>query len=61
MKSVGLWAMKLGLMFCVGIGAIELGPRVQADDDTINTERSRIQKGLEIAPKPLNLRARIVI
>ena len=58
MKSVGLWAMKLGLMICVCIGAVELGPRVQAGDDAINTERSRIQKGLEIAPMPLNLKGK---
>jgi hypothetical protein len=25
MKSVGLWAMKIGLMICVGIGAARLG------------------------------------
>src|ERR1700731_1406385 len=25
MKSVGLWAMKIGLMICVGIGAVEQG------------------------------------
>jgi len=25
MKRVGLWAMKIGLMICVGIGAVELG------------------------------------
>ena len=30
--------------------------RVQAGDDAINTERWRIQKGLEIAPMPLNLK-----
>jgi hypothetical protein len=56
MKRVGLWAMKIGLMICVGISAIELGPRAQAGDDAINAEMSRIQRGFEIAPFPLNLK-----
>jgi hypothetical protein len=30
MKSVGLWATRIGLMICVGIGTVELGQRVQA-------------------------------
>ena len=58
MKSVGLWATRIGLVICVGIGAVELGPRAQAGDDAINTERWRIQKGLEIAPMPLNLKGK---
>ena len=54
MKSVGLWATRIGLMICVGIGTVELGQRVQAGDGAVNAEMSRIQKGLEIAPMPLN-------
>jgi hypothetical protein len=45
MKGGGLWAMKIGLMICVGIGAVELGSRVHAGDGAGDLERSRIQKG----------------
>ena len=58
MKSVGLWATRIGLMICVGIGTVELGQRVQAGDGAVNAEMSRIQKGLEIAPMPLNLKGK---
>jgi hypothetical protein len=43
MKSVGLWATRIGLMICVGIGTVELGQRVQAGDGAVNAEMSRIQ------------------
>ena len=58
MKSVGPWAMKLALMICVGIGAVELGSRARAGDGAGDLERWRIQKGLEIAPMPLNLKGK---
>ena len=58
MKSVGLWATRIGLMICVGIGAVELGSRVHAGDGAGDLERWRIQKGLEIAPMPLNLKGK---
>jgi hypothetical protein len=45
-------------MICVGIGTVELGQRVQAGDGAVNAEMSRIQKGLEIAPMPLNLKGK---
>jgi hypothetical protein len=32
MKRVGLWAMKIGLMICVGIGAVELGYAGEKED-----------------------------
>ena len=44
MKSVGLWAMKIGLMICVGIGAVELGyadEREHATKCTLATLKGR--------------------
>jgi len=58
MKSVGGWATGIGLMLCMSIGTVALGPRVQAGDSGINAEMSRIQRGFEIAPVPLNLKGK---
>jgi len=44
MESVGLWAMKIGLMICVGIGAVELGyadEREHATKCTLATLKGR--------------------
>jgi hypothetical protein len=44
MKSVELWAMKIGLMICVGIGAVELGyadEREHATKCTLATLKGR--------------------
>ena len=44
MKSVGLWAMKIGMMICVGIGAVELGyadEREHATKCTLATLKGR--------------------
>jgi hypothetical protein len=44
MKSIGLWAMKIALMICVGIGAVELGyadEREHATTCTLATLKGR--------------------
>ena len=49
MKSVGLWATRIGLMICVGIGTVELGQRVQAGDGAVNAEMS-VRRDLRSRP-----------
>jgi hypothetical protein len=53
-----LSALTAGAAFAVviGVGSLSGISRAQADDDEAYREQSRIRRGFEIAPVPLNLR-----